>query len=152
VGTVVGPVNEGDQRRWKFIGEYWVCLQDLSGKPSGAPRSPWSWRTILNNCDPAGVREYPDSADPDGYQSELDALRADVERLNRALVDAAENLTQAEKDRDDNAQNAQVVSEQLSRAQRERGQALQEAAALRRVLASIRRVAEQSVPGSAVES
>jgi hypothetical protein len=98
------------------------------------------------------VKAFDDPADPDGYRSEVDRLRADVARLDQALQGAAENLTQAEKDRDDNAQNARVASEALSRAQRERGLALQEAAALRQVLASIRRAAEQFVPGSAVES
>lgn len=65
-------------------------------------------------------------------------LRAEVESLRADLLATAQNLTQAERDRD-------VNGEALSRAQRERGEALRDLEALKNVVQSIARVANQAV-------
>jgi hypothetical protein len=101
MGTVVGPVDdEKDKRRWRRAvtgsEQKWMVTHTWRGD-SVLEAFWYSWHELLE----IGVREYPDPADPDGRQSELDALRQENARLDQALRDAAENLTQAEKDRDD---------------------------------------------------
>jgi hypothetical protein len=81
VGTVVGPLNEYDGSRWKRVTDLegvdarWAAL--AAGRETPVR---YTFGGILEMC--GTVREYPDPADPDDRQQELDALRAKVAELS----------------------------------------------------------------------
>ena len=81
VGTVVGA-GTPDGRRWKRRENLWFQLRE-DGQLGLAFVFGLTWPSLLRECN-GTVREYPDPADPDGRQSELDKLRAEVERLTNA--------------------------------------------------------------------
>ena len=129
VGTVVGPADwdegaEPDLRRFKRIREdHWVMVDAGTGEPKPlifalmGVTGTWLW--VLGECSD-GVIVVPDPADPDGRQAELDKLRADVARLDRAVRDGAENLAQAEQDRDAAGESARLWRMKAEEQERQR--------------------------------